>query len=141
MRKTQEEAEKFIIDCTLSLITGLSKPGEAHVEERFVCITAEDDPILLMDDPHDVLGRDFINGVSKVSLSIEENEKQVLLRDSLIDGSLNNDLRRSLASQANGVKKVLVVRVESARDSNIKPIQSEEQLFDDIFLHRLSHKS
>ncbi|GFH44443.1 hypothetical protein CTEN210_00917 [Chaetoceros tenuissimus] len=135
LRKTQDEVGKTIIDCTISLITGLvSRPGEAHVQESFVCIsTSDDDPILLMDDPRDVLGNDFINGVSKVSLCIEGSKKQVLLKESLIDGSLNNDLRRSLASQANGVKKVLVVRVVSARNSNIKPIQSEEQLFDDIF--------
>lgn len=126
MRKTQEEAGKTTIDCTLSLITGLSKPGEAHVQETFVCITSDDDPIFLMDDPRDVIGNTFINGFSKVSLSIEENTKQVLLRDSFIDGSLNNDHRRSLASQANGVKKVLVVRVVSSTNSNIKPIQSEE---------------
>lgn len=133
------------ISCILSSIAGLPIPSQAPIQEKYICTTNDDERrvILLSDDPHDILGEDFVNGITRISITLkrlqeEENGliQEVSLKDSLIRDSIvnNNEQRRSLVTSEPiiGVKKVLVVRVES-EDGAFKPTQSEEDLFDDIF--------
>lgn len=129
------------IECVVSEIDGLFPPEEGDREESiYGCASDEDDSMYFFNgDPTALLGENVINGETLLSVSLDAFTSDGLIdvEKASIPGAStvtllddNSTRRRRLTST--GIKKVLVIRVESS-DGSIAPFQSEAQMANDVF--------
>jgi hypothetical protein len=133
--------DEVTIECVVSEIDGLFPPEEGDREESiYGCASDEDDSMYFFnDDPTILLGENFTSGETLLSVSldaftseglidVEQASMQASTTVTLLDE--NSTRRRRLTST--GIKKVLVIRVESSNGS-VSPFQSEAQMANDVF--------
>ena len=127
------------IECVVSEIDGFFPPDDDHQEETIYGCTSDDDSTFFFNgDPISLLGESFISGetILFVSLDAFTSDGLIDVEKAKIPGASSVTLmddstaRRRLTKT--GMKKVLVVRVESSNGS-VAPSQSEAKMANDVF--------
>jgi hypothetical protein len=125
----------------VSEVHGLTPPDATEVPVQFACTTDDDDNTLFFDsDASDLLGSDFVSGVTRLALApqaispdglINVQQAMALGAVAIVSNDVENDRRRKLTTT--GTKRVLVVRVVSDACDECAPNQSEAIMFNDVF--------